>query len=116
MKGRNLTENEHVKLGAYHTIELEQQRPFTIEKTSWDAVDIERIRQACDVKLSADLAAVLITVRLMDLASHNMFIRKGRRGVWGSVGEVHLTSTAQSTAPPNKMRLINWAKAFEGGD
>ena len=63
MKGRNLTESEHIKLGAYHTIELEQGRAFTLAKDNWDSLDVERIKQACDPKLSADLAAVLITVR-----------------------------------------------------
>ena len=58
-----MTENEHVKLGAYHTLEIEQQRPFTIYKQSWDALDLERVQQACDPAASADLAAVLITVR-----------------------------------------------------
>ena len=57
-----MTETEHVKLGAYHTVELEPQRPFTLEKQAWDAIDIERIRQSTDPALSADLAAVLITV------------------------------------------------------
>lgn len=61
LKGKNLTESEWVKLGSYHTLELEEQRAFTIRKEAWDALDIERVRQACDPKLSADLAAVLIT-------------------------------------------------------
>lgn len=52
-----------MKLGAYHTLELEPQRSFTLEKAVWDALDIERIKQACDPAASADLAAVLITVR-----------------------------------------------------
>lgn len=57
-----MTESDHIKLGAYHTVELAQQRAFTLHKACWDAIDIERIKQACDVQLSADLAAVLITV------------------------------------------------------
>lgn len=61
LKGKNLTESEHIKLGAYHTIELEEQRAFSVHKTQWDGLDVERVRQACDPKLSADLAAVLIT-------------------------------------------------------
>ena len=32
LKGRNLTECEHVKLGAYHTLELELHRAFTLHK------------------------------------------------------------------------------------
>ena len=47
--------------GAYHTLELELQRPFAVEKAAWDLLDIERIRQACDPAASADLAALLIS-------------------------------------------------------
>lgn len=63
LKGRNLTESEHIKLGAYHTLELEPNRAFTLGKALWDSLDVERIRAACDPQASADLAAVLITVR-----------------------------------------------------
>ncbi len=62
LRGKNLTETEHVKLGSYHTLELEPQRAFTLEKAVWDAIDVERIQQATDPAASADLAAVLITV------------------------------------------------------
>jgi hypothetical protein len=46
LKGKNLTESEHVRLGSYHTLELEQQRAFTVHKDAWDALDVERVRQA----------------------------------------------------------------------
>ena len=52
-----------MKLGAYHTLEIELQRPFSLHKQAWDLLDLERIKQACDPAASADLAAVLITVR-----------------------------------------------------
>ena len=32
IKGRNLTESEHIKLGAYHSLELELGRAFTLKK------------------------------------------------------------------------------------
>lgn len=67
LRGKNTTENEHVKLGAYHTLEIEQQRPFTLYKQAWDLLDLERIKQACDPAASADLAAVLITEGLANL-------------------------------------------------
>lgn len=63
LKGRNLTESEHIKLGAYHTLELEPQRAFTLHKRLWDSLDVERIKTACDPQASADLAVLLITVR-----------------------------------------------------
>jgi protein pelota len=52
-----------VKLGAYHTLELEPGRAFVLHKALWDALDIERIATACDPQASADLAALMITVR-----------------------------------------------------
>ncbi|EFN59828.1 hypothetical protein CHLNCDRAFT_29371 [Chlorella variabilis] len=67
LKGRNLTENEHVRLGAYHTIELELHRAFTLHKDVWDSVDVERVRTASDPAASADLAVLLITEGLAHL-------------------------------------------------
>ena len=61
LKGKNLTENEHVKLGAYHTLELEPHRAFTLSKDSWDSLDLDRIKQATDPGASADVAVVMIT-------------------------------------------------------
>lgn len=61
LKGRNLTECEHVKLGAYHTVELEANRAFVLAKAAWDSLDLERLRSACDPQASADLAVLLIT-------------------------------------------------------
>lgn len=38
VKGRNTTETEHVKLGAYHTLDMDVSRAVKVEKTEWDAV------------------------------------------------------------------------------
>ncbi|GAB4814633.1 hypothetical protein N2152v2_001679 [Parachlorella kessleri] len=67
LKGKNLTESEHVKLGAYHTLELELQRAFTLRKALWDSVDVERVKSCSDPAASADLAAVLITEGLANV-------------------------------------------------
>jgi len=34
-------------MGAYHTLDLEVNRKFTISK-SWDSVDLDRVENACD--------------------------------------------------------------------
>eukprot|EP00963_Diacronema_lutheri_P008185 scaffold718_cov342-Pavlova_lutheri.AAC.41 len=60
IKGTNTTENEHIKLGQYHTIELELNRAFTLEKAEWDAVHLDIIKEACDFATTADLAAVVM--------------------------------------------------------
>jgi protein pelota len=38
LTGKNVEEHEHVKMGQYHTLTLELDHPFTIEKACWDAV------------------------------------------------------------------------------
>jgi protein pelota len=62
-----LTENEHVKLGAYHTLVLELHRAFTVHKETWDALDIDRIKQCTDPTASADVAVLLMTEGLAHL-------------------------------------------------
>ena len=53
VKGRNIEESEHVKMGAYHTIDLELNRSFTISKSRWDTIDIERLDIAADPSKTA---------------------------------------------------------------
>lgn len=68
-----------MKLGAYHTLELELQRAFQLHKAAWDALDLARIAEACDPAASADLAAVLITVRPSPETSKPLQIQFQRR-------------------------------------
>ena len=58
--GTNIEENQHIKMGAYHTIDLELNKKFTITKHEWDSVSLERIDEACDPSKTADLAAVVM--------------------------------------------------------
>ncbi len=60
LKGRNVAENAHVKMGAYHTIDVEPNRKFTLTKAEWDSVALERIELATDPSKHADLAAVVM--------------------------------------------------------
>ncbi|KAL1490746.1 hypothetical protein ABEB36_013393 [Hypothenemus hampei] len=60
LKGRNIEENQYVKMGAYHTLDLELNRKFTLRKQEWDSVSVERIELACDPTKSADVAAVIM--------------------------------------------------------
>lgn len=60
LKGRNVQENQYVKMGAYHTVDVEPNRKFTLQKTCWDVVAIERIEMACDPTQNADVAAVVM--------------------------------------------------------
>lgn len=60
VKGRNIQENQYVKMGAYHTLDLELNRKFTLGKHEWDSVVLERIETACDPTTHADLAAIVM--------------------------------------------------------
>lgn len=67
VRGKNMLESEHVKLGAYHTLELDQQRPFVLAKSFWDAMAIDYLKQACDPCASADVAAVMMQEGLANI-------------------------------------------------
>ncbi|XP_061613321.1 protein pelota homolog isoform X2 [Phyllopteryx taeniolatus] len=67
VKGTNIEENQYVKMGAYHTIELELNRKFTLAKKSWDSVVLARIDEACDATQKADVAAVVMQEGLANL-------------------------------------------------
>src|SRR5690606_33963953 len=60
ISGRNVVENPHVKMGAFHTLDLELNRPFTIGKDHWDAIALDRVDEATNVARSADVAAVVM--------------------------------------------------------
>ncbi|KAL4193660.1 hypothetical protein AMTRI_Chr06g177870 [Amborella trichopoda] len=60
VRGKNIIENEHVKIGSFHTLEIEQHRPFILRKDVWDSVTLDVLNQACYPAASADLAVVLM--------------------------------------------------------
>ncbi|KAH7839974.1 hypothetical protein Vadar_010818 [Vaccinium darrowii] len=60
IRGKNILENEHVKIGAFHTLEIELHRAFVLRKEVWDSLALDVLRQAADPSASADLAVVLM--------------------------------------------------------
>eukprot|EP00698_Gefionella_okellyi_P002004 TRINITY_DN1188_c0_g1_i1.p1 TRINITY_DN1188_c0_g1~~TRINITY_DN1188_c0_g1_i1.p1 ORF type:complete len:360 (+),score=77.05 TRINITY_DN1188_c0_g1_i1:66-1145(+) len=60
LSGQNRTESDYVKLGAFHTLELELNRNFTVHKSKWDAVFLDRLESACDPAHNAEVAAVVM--------------------------------------------------------
>lgn len=67
LSGRNRQETEHVKMGAYHTLDLELQRNFTIQKAVWDTVVLDRLEEACDPVKQAEVAAVVMQPGLANI-------------------------------------------------
>ncbi|KAJ1665112.1 Translation factor pelota [Coemansia sp. RSA 1813] len=58
INGRNIAENRVVSIGQYHTLDLEMNQPFTLIKSRWDFISLQRINDACDIARQADVAAV----------------------------------------------------------
>ena len=59
-KGKNVSENEHIAIGQYQSIEIGRGSTFTIFKKSWDEISIDKLRESCDVSAVSDLAAIVM--------------------------------------------------------
>mmetsp|Transcript_20176 Transcript_20176/g.52028 ORF Transcript_20176/g.52028 Transcript_20176/m.52028 type:complete len:448 (-) Transcript_20176:122-1465(-) len=59
LSGRNAEKNEHVQLGAHHTLEIPLQRTVELAKAEWDAVALERLEVATDTTRNADVAVLV---------------------------------------------------------
>ncbi|GAM83503.1 hypothetical protein ANO11243_014910 [Dothideomycetidae sp. 11243] len=61
VNGRVVEMNEHVRLGQHHTLDLELNRNFTLEKDGgWDSVALQTLRAATKTEDKSQLWAVLI--------------------------------------------------------
>ena len=67
VKGTNREENEHVKLGQYHTMDLILHNAFTLDKEQWDSIYLDRLDTAADTTKQADIAALLLQPGLANL-------------------------------------------------
>ncbi len=78
--GRNCTESEHVKIGAFHTVELDLHRAFVIGKECWDSVFLGQLNTALNPHTDADLAAVVMQEGLAHvlLVSRSLTLTRAR--------------------------------------
>lgn len=47
-------------MGAYHTLDLELNRKFTLHKSEWDIIDLQRLEQCLDPANKADVASIVM--------------------------------------------------------
>jgi protein pelota len=57
--GRVTNENPHVKLGAFHTLDIEANRDLKLIKEKWDSVALERVQEACVEGRGAEVGAIV---------------------------------------------------------
>ena len=61
ISGPNVAESQHVRMGAFHTLTLELDRQFSIEKDCWDQVYLDRIEESCNPEAGAEIACVVMS-------------------------------------------------------
>ncbi|KAF2720911.1 translation factor pelota [Polychaeton citri CBS 116435] len=80
VSGRVSEENKHVKLGSYHTLDLELQRNFTLEKAEgWDSIALDILKEAIDQDKKAVLWAVTMQEGLANIClitEHQTILRQ----------------------------------------
>lgn len=59
ISGRVTSENQFVKMGAYHTLDLETNRDVRIVKEEWDSIALQRVKEACEEGRGAEVGAVV---------------------------------------------------------
>ncbi|WWC89512.1 mRNA surveillance protein pelota [Kwoniella dendrophila CBS 6074] len=60
ISGKVIEENEFVKLGSYHTLDLEANRDFRLSKlTGWDSIALERIQESTQEGRGAEIGAIV---------------------------------------------------------
>lgn len=101
VSGRVVEENQHVKMGAFHTLDLETNRQVAITKDSWDSIHLERLSESSDVGTRAEVGAVVLgngTAVVCLLTEHMTVIRqrievplpRKRKGLPTSTGDKSL--------------------------
>lgn len=69
VSGRITEETKYTKVGQFHTLDLELNRNFELEKREgWDSVAKTLVKEACDPEKSADVWAVVMQEGLANIA------------------------------------------------
>ena len=59
ISGRVTSENPYVKMGAFHTLDIEANRDVRIVKEDWDSISLERVTDACVEGRGAEVGAIV---------------------------------------------------------
>lgn len=80
VSGQVAEENKWVKLGSFHTLDLELQRNFTLEKADgWDSVALDTLKEAIDQDKKAVLWAIVMQEGLANIClitEHQTILRQ----------------------------------------
>ncbi|KAJ7973607.1 Protein pelota-like [Quillaja saponaria] len=111
IRGKNMSPNQYVKLGAFHTLELVLHRPFVLRKAVWDSLALEVLKQASDPAASADLAVVLMQEGLAHIQLIGRSVTITRSRIETCIPRKHGHATAVYDSALNKF-FENVLQAF----
>jgi protein pelota len=57
--GKVTEENHYVRMGAFHTLDLEMNRDVKIIKQEWDSISLGRVDEACAEGRGAEVGAIV---------------------------------------------------------
>ncbi|XP_017254449.1 protein PELOTA 1 isoform X1 [Daucus carota subsp. sativus] len=111
IRGKSIVENAHVKIGAFHTLELELHRPFVLRKVVWDTMSSDALYQASDPSASADLAVVMMQEGLAQIFLIGKSVTVMRSRIEASIPRKHGPAIAGYDKALDKF-FENVAQAF----
>ncbi|CAK9065185.1 unnamed protein product [Durusdinium trenchii] len=99
VRNSNQHENQWVKMGAHHTLEIELNNKLTLGKDRWDAMHLQELDEATDVHKTSEVAVLLMEAGLANFHLLTAVLAK----------DVHRVSVA---LPKKRATTTNYDKAL----
>ena len=119
VSGRVAEENQHVKLGAFHTLDVEVNKDVRIEKDEggWDSVALGRVEESCVPGRGVEVAAIVCGE---GMSSQSLRFRPRRSGLIVMPGTAifcllseHMTVVLQRLEVPIPRKISTQSSAHE---
>lgn len=102
VSGPCVVENAHIKLGAFHTLDLVLNKSFTLSKGFWDSVALDRVDEATNPERHADAAAVIMSESSASVCLISGGMTHLRCKVEGSIPRKHKAAVSSHEKAVNK--------------
>ena len=79
-KGKNISQNEYIAIGQYQTDEIGVNSFFSLYKSYWDEFHLQTLKNATDVTVTSEIAAILMEAEIAHLfyISNTSTVTKGK--------------------------------------
>jgi len=96
--GKNCEENQWVKMGAHHTLEIELNNKVTLGKDRWDTMHLAALDEATDVHKTSEVAVILMEAGLANFHLLTAVLAKDVHRVSLSLPRKRVTTTGYDKA------------------